>query len=294
MDIDSARRAKHLLHAHAHLVFRSTCPSVFDLLGPQERAGQHHVSRLICLGFHSGLWRRDGSRWGAINSKIHVLHFLGDFKLVSKTPGSRPNEQIRRCPRFHGLDENLVGLSLDLKVRTASGRHRDRLVKFQNRQVVQGGRNVDDGIRAGSAGLLRQCGDSTEAIYTEAMYKDERNRSFHNPFLSPERNPKGFRSKRLLPHMTQGTSLASSSLKVLGRNSTASSTIAAGIAHSAAMSVSAQDSLEGCAWACSGFSSSRRTFPSLYLNKNVCFCPPPLSGSTRKVRPEESVRTSPS
>src|ERR1700722_16335936 len=289
MDIDSARRAKHLLHAHAHLVLRGTCASVFNLLSPQQRAAQHHVSRRICLGFHRGLWRRGGSRRGAINSKIHVLHFLRDFKLVGKAPGSRPDKQVRRCPRFHGLDEDLVRLSLDLKIRTASRGHRDRLVEFQNRQVVQSGGNVHDGVRAERAGLLRQCSHSTKAIYM-----DERNRSFHNSFLGPERNPKGFRSKRLLPYMTQAASLASSSLNVLGMNSTASSTMAAGIALSAGLSVSAQDSLEGCAWACSGLSSSRRTLPSLYLNKNVCFCPPPLRGSTRKVRPEESVRTSPS
>src|SRR5208337_872152 len=98
-----------------------------------------------------GLWRRGGSRRSIINGKIHVLYFLGDFKLISKAPGSRPNEQIRRCPRFHGLDENLVRLPLDLKVRTARGRHRDRLMKFQNRQVIESGGNVDDGVRAGSA-----------------------------------------------------------------------------------------------------------------------------------------------
>src|ERR1700722_8893948 len=92
MDIDSARRAKHLLHAHAHLVFCGTCASVFNLVGPEGSPAQHHVSRLICLGFHGGLWRRRGSRWGAINSKIHVLYFLGDFKLVSKPSGSRPHE----------------------------------------------------------------------------------------------------------------------------------------------------------------------------------------------------------
>jgi len=69
---------------------------------------------------------------------------------------------VRRCPRFHGLDKDLIRLSLDLKIRTARGRHRDRLVELQNRQVVQGSRNMDDGIRAGSAQLLGGCGDGDD------------------------------------------------------------------------------------------------------------------------------------
>ena len=98
MDIDHTASAKHLVHAHTDLVFRCTCASVFDLLGPQESAGQHYVNRLICRAVHDGLGGRGRSRWGAVDGKIHVLHFLGDFELVRKAPGSRPNEQIRRGP----------------------------------------------------------------------------------------------------------------------------------------------------------------------------------------------------
>ena len=91
---------------------------------------------------------------GSINREIHVLYLLRDFKLVSKAPGSRPNKQIRRRSRLDWLDEDLVRLSLNLKIRTASSRHRDRLMKFQDCQVVQRGRNVDDNIRARRSRLL--------------------------------------------------------------------------------------------------------------------------------------------
>ena len=79
--------------------------------------------------------------------------------------------------RLDRLDEHFVGLSLNLKIRTASGRHGDRLMKFQNRQVVQGGRNVDNSIRAGSSCLLGHSGYGTET-----KYSDERNKGFHNSF----------------------------------------------------------------------------------------------------------------
>src|SRR5579863_1001121 len=180
MDIDSVQRPKHLFHEHANLTFRFALTFLFDLLSPQERTGKHHVGKLIGVGLHDRFWNRGRSRLGSINRKIHVLYFLRDFKFVSKATGGRPNKQIRRRARLDWLDEHFVRFSLNLEVRTASSRHRDRLMKFKDRQVVQGGRYVDDGIRAGSARLLGQCSDRTKAVY-----KDERNSSSHNSFLRP-------------------------------------------------------------------------------------------------------------
>src|SRR5579872_3104141 len=103
MDINRTARAKYLFHAHANLTLRFARTSLFDLLSSNERTGKHDVGKLICVGLHNRFWSLGQRRWGSIDSEIHVLYLLRDFKFVSKAPGGRPNKQIRRCSRLDWL-----------------------------------------------------------------------------------------------------------------------------------------------------------------------------------------------
>src|SRR6185437_5585944 len=146
-------------------------------------------------------------------------------------------------------------------------------------QVVQGRGYTRDILDRGvwTLGSQRQAG--------QAINKDKDDR-LHDFLLALSETWKKAPLRVVAPHITQGTSLTSPSGRTVGNSR--SSSVAAVAAVSAFWGV-ADVSLS----VCSGL-SSRRMFPSFSLNRNVCFCPPPLIGSTRKTRPLESVRTKPS
>src|SRR3954452_10114288 len=152
-------------------------------------------------------------------------------------------------------------------------------MKFNNRQMVQSSFHSNHCIRTGGIGCLTR-GEGAERKKEE----DQRNQASHNSSKALSGIRKDSAQNGWQPHITQGASLASASLKAAGLNSTASSGMEADRSLSAARSPA---SSSRDAWVGSVFTSSRRIFPSAYLNRNVCFSPPPLSESTRKVRPDE-------
>src|SRR5215469_8743496 len=175
MNVHSRQSAQHLLYTYIDLTFHFAHIFLFDLLRSQERSGQHHVDKLIRNRVNYRLWRPSGL--GTVDSEIHVFYLLGNFKLISESLRSGPNEQIGCSSRLDGFDENLVRLSLNLKIRAASGRHCDRLMKLDNCEMVQSSCHSDHRTRTGTVGSL------TGSKGAEGREESERNQASHISFL---------------------------------------------------------------------------------------------------------------
>src|SRR6185437_6769650 len=178
MNVCGAAGAKHLLDTNTDFIVRNPL-FVLDCNCPQKSASQQHVRDLISIGC--------GHRWGrrdsCIDSEIHVLYLGSGFKLVREAARSGPYQKVGGCSRLGRFHENFVVLALDLEIRAAGGRHRDRLVEFEYGQVVQGSRYTRDILARG----LWILGSQWQAAHT--INKDK-NDWLHGFLFGPERNLK--------------------------------------------------------------------------------------------------------
>src|ERR1051326_2951133 len=105
---------------------------------------------------------------------FYFFYQCGGLKFVGKTARRSPDEQVRGSSRLFGLNENLVLLALNLKVRAAGRRHGDGLVKFQDGQMVQCCSDMNRTERRYAR--LREAADGT------STYKEEEEQtSLHGP-----------------------------------------------------------------------------------------------------------------